>query len=160
MVNVKLITVGKLKERYFREASEEYEKRLGAYCKLEVSEIEPAKLPDDPSDGEVEKALEKEAEKILQKIPQGSFVIPLCIEGKQLSSEKFSELIGKETASGRNTLVFIIGGSYGLSDRVKSAAGFRLSMSEMTFPHRLARVMLAEQLYRAFSLLNNRKYHK
>ena len=157
---IKLITVGKLKEKYFREAAQEYEKRLGAYCRVEICEIEPAKLPDIPSDAEISRALEKEAEKILQKIPAGSFTIPMCIEGRQMSSEKFSELIGKETANGRNTFVFIIGGSYGLSDKVKDAADFKMSMSEMTFPHRLARVMLTEQLYRAFSLLRNGKYHK
>lgn len=157
---IKLITVGKLKEKYFREAAEEYEKRLGAYCRVEICETEPVKLPDSPSGAEIDRALEKEAERILQKIPAGSYVVPMCIEGKQLTSERFSELIGRETAGGRNTLVFIIGGSYGLSDKVKAAADFKMSMSDMTFPHRLARVMLAEQLYRAFSLLHNGKYHK
>ncbi len=157
---IKLITVGKLKEKYFREAAEEYEKRLGAYCKFEVCELEPARLPDDPSDGDIGRALEKEAADIIRKIPQGSFTVPMCIEGRQLTSEGFAKLIGREAAGGRSTFVFIIGGSYGLSDKVKAMADYKLSMSEMTFPHRLARIMLTEQLYRAFSLLNNGKYHK
>ncbi|MBQ9482574.1 MAG: 23S rRNA (pseudouridine(1915)-N(3))-methyltransferase RlmH [Ruminiclostridium sp.] len=157
---IKIITVGKLKEKYFQEAFSEYEKRLGAFCKLIVDETEQEKLPDEPSDKEINKALETEAERILQKIPAGSYVIPLCIEGKQLTSEKFADLIARETANGKNTFVFIIGGSCGLSDRIKQKADFKLSMSEMTFPHRLARVMLAEQLYRAFAIINNRKYHK
>lgn len=157
---IKIITVGKLKEKYFQEAFSEYEKRLGAFCKLIVDETEQEKLPDEPSDKEINKALETEAERILQKIPAGSYIIPLCIEGKQLPSEKFADLIARETANGKSTFVFIIGGSCGLSDRIKQKADFKLSMSEMTFPHRLARVMLAEQLYRAFAIINNRKYHK
>ena len=157
---IKIITVGKLKEKYLQEAFSEYEKRLGAFCRLVVDETEQEQLPDDPSEKEISKALETEAERILAKIPAGSYVIPMCIEGKQLSSGKFSELISREISNGKNTFVFIIGGSCGLSDRVKQKADFRLSMSEMTFPHRLARVMLAEQLYRAFTIMNNRKYHK
>ncbi|MBQ9385251.1 MAG: 23S rRNA (pseudouridine(1915)-N(3))-methyltransferase RlmH [Ruminiclostridium sp.] len=157
---IKLITVGKLKEKYFREAAEEYEKRLGAYCKLEVCELEPARLSDDPSDGDISRALEKESADILRKIPAGSFVVPLCVEGGQLTSEGFAKLIGREAAGGRSTFVFIIGGSYGLSDKVKTRGDLRLGMSEMTFPHRLARIMLTEQLYRAFTLMSNGKYHK
>ncbi len=157
---IKIISVGKLKEKYFREAFGEYEKRLSAFCRLECDEIEQEKLPDDPSEKEIKKALETEADKILQKIPAGSFVIPLCIEGKQRTSEVFSDLIAKKSAEGINTFVFVIGGSFGLSDRVKSAGDIKLSMSEMTFPHRLAKIMLAEQIYRAFAIINNRKYHK
>lgn len=160
MVNVKIIAVGRLKEPYLKEAFDEYAKRLSAFCKLTAEEIEQEKLPDTPSEGEIAKALGTEADKILAKIPAGSCVIPLCIEGKQRSSEGFAELIGRETAAGTGTFVFIIGGSFGLADRVKSAGRIKLSMSEMTFPHRLARIMLAEQLYRAFSILGNRKYHK
>ena len=157
---IKIIAVGKLKEKYLREAFAEYEKRLSGYCRLDVAELEPEKLSDDPSDKDVEKALEREAEKIIPKIPAGSFVIPLCVEGKQKTSEGFAELIEKESSAGKGVFVFIIGGSYGLSDRIKSMADLRLSMSEMTFPHRLARIMLAEQLFRAFAIMNNRKYHK
>ena len=157
---IKIIAVGKLKEKYLKDAFAEYEKRLNGFCRLTVDEIEQEKLSDAPSEKEIAKALDTEAEKILQKIPAGSFVIPLCIEGKQIPSEKFAELISRESAAGAGTFVFIIGGSCGLSDRVKSKADFKLSMSEMTFPHRLARIMLAEQIYRAFSIINNRKYHK
>lgn len=157
---IKIIAVGKLKEKYLQDAFREYEKRLSAFCRLTVDETEQEKLPDEPSEKEIAKALDTEGERILQKIPQGSIVIPLCIEGKQLPSEKFSEYISRETANGANTFVFIIGGSCGLSDKVKNRADLKLSMSEMTFPHRLARIMLAEQLYRAFAIMNNRKYHK
>lgn len=157
---IKIIAVGRLKEKYLKEAFAEYEKRLGAFCRLTVDEIDQEKLSDDPSEKEITRALETEAERILQKIPAGSYVIPMCIEGKQLTSEKFAALISKESAAGAGTFVFVIGGSCGLSDRVKQRADFRLSMSEMTFPHRLARIMLAEQIYRAFSIINNRKYHK
>lgn len=157
---IKIIAVGKLKEKYFREAFAEYEKRLSGYCRLEVFELEPEKLSDDPSEKEIAKALDGEAERIIAKIPAGSFVIPLCVEGKQKKSEEFAELIERESSAGRGVFVFIIGGSYGLSDKVKSMGDIRLGMSEMTFPHRLARIMLAEQLYRAFAIMNNRKYHK
>ena len=160
MVNVKIIAVGKLKEPYFKAAFDEYAKRLSSFCRITAEEIEQERLPDLPSDKEIEKALGTEADKILAKIPPGSCVIPLCIEGKQLGSEDFAGLIGRETDAGTGTFVFIIGGSFGLADRVKTAGKVRLSMSEMTFPHRLARIMLAEQLYRAFSIINNRKYHK
>lgn len=157
---IKIIAVGKLKEPYFREAFSEYEKRLSAFCRLTVEEVAQVKLPDEPTDGEISRALDAEADAILRRIPDGSCVVPLCIEGKQLPSEKFAAFISERTAAGANTFVFIIGGSCGLSDRVKKAADFKMSMSEMTFPHRLARVMLAEQLYRAFAIINNRKYHK
>ena len=146
MVSVKIIAVGRLKEPYFKAAFDEYAKRLSPFCRLTAEEIE--------------KALETEAEKILAKIPSGSCVIPLCIEGKQRTSEGFAELIGSRISAGTGSFVFIIGGSFGLAEKVKSAGSIRLSMSEMTFPHRLARIMLAEQLYRAFSIINNRKYHK
>lgn len=160
MVSVKIIAVGRLKEPYFKAAFDEYAKRLSPFCRLTAEEIEQERLPDSPSDKEIEKALETEAEKILAKIPSGSCVIPLCIEGKQRTSEGFAELIGSRISAGTGSFVFIIGGSFGLAEKVKSAGSIRLSMSEMTFPHRLARIMLAEQLYRAFSIINNRKYHK
>ena len=157
---IKIIAVGRMKEKYFVEAFAEYEKRLSPFCRLETVEIDQEKLPDDPSEKEISKALETEADKILAKIPAGSCVIPMCIEGKQLSSEKLAKYIAERTSLGVNTLTFIIGGSYGLSERVKQKADLKLSMSEMTFPHRLARIMLAEQLYRAAAINNNRKYHK
>lgn len=138
----------------------EYEKRLSAFCKFEVIELEPVRLPENPSDAEISAALETEADKILAKIPQQSAVIALCIEGKQLSSPDLAKKISDLGIGGAGTVIFIIGSSFGLSERVKKAAAIRLSMSEMTFPHQLARVMLAEQVYRAFTIINNRKYHK
>lgn len=160
MVKIKIIALGKLKEKYLSDAMREYEKRLSGFCKLEIAEIEPERLPDDPSPAQIAAALEAEAEKIFAKIPPGSAVTALCIEGRELSSEELSKTVGELCSGGAGTLVFILGSSYGLSERVKNAARLRLSMSKMTFPHQLARVMLAEQLYRAFTLLNHRKYHK
>lgn len=163
MVIIHIIAVGKLKEKYFSEACDEYVKRLsGLGVKLVTDEIEPAYLPEDPSEGEIAKALEAEAAKILKKIPQDCFVVPMCIEGKQLDSEKFAAKLAEvfSPAGGSSSAAFIIGGSHGLSDAVKSRGSLKLSMSAMTFPHRLARVMLAEQIYRAFTIIQNRKYHK
>lgn len=118
------------------------------------------RLPENPSDAEISAALEAEADKLFAKIPPQSAVIALCIEGKQLSSPDLAKKISDLGINGAGTVVFIIGSSFGLSERVKKAAAIRLSMSEMTFPHQLARVMLAEQIYRAFTIINNRKYHK
>lgn len=160
MVKIKIVALGRLKEKYLSEAMREYEKRLSGFCRLEIAELEPERLPDDPSPAQIAAALDAEAERILARIPPGSAATALCIEGKELSSEALSAQIGTLTAEGAGTLVFLLGSSYGLSERVKSAARFRLSLSRMTFPHQLARVMLAEQLYRAFTLLNHRKYHK
>lgn len=160
MLKIKIIALGKLKEKYLSDAMREYEKRLSGFCRLEIAELEPERLPDDPSPAQIAAALETEAEKIFAKIPPGSVASALCIEGKELSSEELSRTLGSLCAEGASSLVFILGSSYGLSERVKNAARFRLSMSKMTFPHQLARVMLAEQLYRAFTLLNHRKYHK
>ncbi len=157
---IKIISVGKLKEKYFKDAFSEYEKRLSAFCKLVCEEVEQERLPEEPSEKEIQKALGAEADNILRKIPHDSFVVPLCIEGKQKTSEEFADMLSRGSASGKNSFTFIIGGSFGLSDKVKNIADLKLSMSEMTFPHRLAKIMLAEQLYRAFSISANRKYHK
>ena len=159
-MDIRIIAVGRLKDKFFTDAFAEYQKRLSPFCKLGVEEIPQEKLPELPSDKETEKALDAEGEKILQKIPPGSFTVPLCIEGKQLTSEQFAKLISDKTNEGVGSLTFIIGGSCGLSEKVKKAGDFKLSMSVMTFPHRLARIMLAEQLYRAFMINSNRKYHK
>ena len=160
MVSVKIIAVGRLKEKFLTQAYEEYEKRLAGFCRLTTEEVEAAYLPDNPSDAEIQKALNAEAEKILRKIPADSFVIPMCVEGKRLSSEGFAERLSGGIAEGKSSFTFMIGGSYGLADEVKKRGDLKLSMSEMTFPHRLARIMLAEQIYRAFTIINNRKYHK
>lgn len=160
MMNVTLLTVGKLKERYLTDGCREYQKRLGAYCKLDLVELPEYRLPDRPSESEIQTGLLKEGETILQRIPSGAIVIPLCIEGKEMSSEEFSSRLGELALAGNSSICFIIGGSYGLSEAVKSQARFALSLSPMTFPHQLARLLFLEQLYRAFSILNHAKYHK
>ena len=160
MVNINIICVGKLKEDYLRNACAEYEKRLGAFCKLKITELTPARLPESPNPAQIEAALGDEAERILSKIAPSDGVFALCIEGKEMSSESFSKEIEKCAVSGFGTLCFIIGGSHGLAPAVKSRAKYRLSMSPMTFPHQLARVMLLEQIYRAFMISSGGKYHK
>ena len=160
MININLICIGKLKEDYLRMACAEYEKRLGAFCKLKITELTPARLPEDPNPSQIKAALDDEAERILAKINPNEAVFPMCIEGKMMPSEKFSQEIESCALSGRGSLCFIIGGSHGLSEKVKSKAKLRLSMSPMTFPHQLARVMLLEQIYRAFMISSGGKYHK
>lgn len=160
MINIKIICIGKLKEDYLRMACAEYEKRLGAFCKLKVIELVPSRLPDNPNDAQIEAALNDESERILAAISPNEAIFALCIEGKELSSEIFSKEIEKCAVSGFGSLCFVIGGSHGLSPTVKSKARYRLSMSPMTFPHQLARVMLLEQIYRAFMISSGGKYHK
>lgn len=152
--------LGKLKEPYLRDAVAEYQKRLQAFCKLQTIELTPYRLPDDPADALISDALEKEAEEIEKHIPQNAFVYALCIEGKTMSSEQFSAQLEQAAVQGSGSVVFVIGSSFGLSERVKRRANVRLSMSPMTFPHQLARVMLLEQLYRAFQIRSGGKYHK
>ncbi len=160
MINIEIICIGKLKEEYLRMACAEYEKRLGAFCKLKITELTPFRLPEEPNPSQIKSALDDEASRILSKIPSGAAVFPMCIEGKTMTSEAFSAEIEKCAVSGTGTLCFIIGGSHGLSETVKQKAKLRLSMSPMTFPHQLARVMLLEQIYRAFMISNGGKYHK
>ena len=160
MLQVKLICVGKMRERFYIEAFEEYRKRLGAYCRFACMEIAEQRLPEDPSEALIRAALEKEAEEILKAVPPDAFLSALCVEGKQMPSEGMAELIAGRENSGKPKLCFVIGGSFGLSERVKNRADLRLSMSKMTFPHHLARVMLAEQLYRGFKIREGSRYHK
>ncbi len=160
MMNVQLIVLGKLKEKYMKDFSSEYEKRLSAYCKLTVTELEPVKLSDNPSQSEIDNALNKETQMIMAKIPKNSYVFSMCIEGKQMSSEELSQKLDDIALSGKSSVVFIIGSSFGLSDEIKRMSDFKFSMSKMTFPHKLARIMLTEQIYRGFSISNNGKYHK
>jgi 23S rRNA (pseudouridine1915-N3)-methyltransferase len=160
MLNITIIAVGKLKEQYLRDASAEYQKRLSAFCKLSIIEIPPEKLSDNPSAKEIENALNNEAKKIIEKIPKGAKVYSMCIEGKQRSSEELSAEIDNLAVEGASNIVFIIGGSFGLSDEVKKLSAFRLSMSKMTFPHQIARIMLLEQIYRAMQISIGTKYHK
>lgn len=161
MLTVNLIVVGKLKESYLRDACAEYVKRLGAFCKLTITELPESKLPDSPSEKEIFTALANEGKSIAAILNgKGCYNITMCIEGKQLSSEKLAEKIGKISVEGKSTLNIVIGSSHGISEDVKKLSDFRLSMSEMTFPHQLARVMVLEQVYRSFQILNGGKYHK
>lgn len=160
MIKITIIAVGGLKEKFLLDAAREYEKRLSRFCKLSVIEIEPAKLPEQPSDAEIESALNTEGEKILAKIPNGAHITALCIEGKQQPSEALADNIASDAAKGVGHRIYIIGGSYGLSDKVKNRANLKMSMSQMTFPHKLARIMLLEQIYRAFMINGGGTYHK
>ena len=160
MINITVIALGKLKEKYMREFSEEYQKRLSAYCKLNIIELAPKQLGDNPSQAEISQALGAEAQLIKAKIPPNSYIFSMCIEGKQMPSEAFSQKISNLALDGKSSLVFIIGSSFGLSDEIKKLSDEKFSMSEMTFPHQMARVMLLEQLYRAFKISSGGKYHK
>ena len=160
MMNIHIIVVGKLKERYLTDGCKEYMKRLSAFCKINIVEVDEYKLPDNPKASEIEICLKKEGESILSKIPKNSAVIPLCIEGKQMSSVKFADSISKLAVDGTSDISFIIGGSYGIWQEIKEKGKIKLSMSEMTFPHQLARLMLLEQIYRAFMIMGGAKYHK
>ena len=160
MTTINLIYVGNIRENYLLAAVAEYEKRLSAYCRLVCTEIKEEKLPDDPSQAQTEAAMKKEGERILAVLPQKSKKIALCVEGKQLSSEEFSSLIKNAENSGFSQISFIIGGAFGLSEKVKKVCDFRLSLSKMTFTHRFARILLLEQIYRAENIAAGGKYHK
>lgn len=160
MIKINIIAIGKLKEKYLIEACKEYLKRLSAYAKVNIIEINEYRCSDNPLKSEIEQVIKKEGDLILSKIPYGSYVIPLCIEGKQLSSEEFSDKIEKAALNGSSEFTFIIGGSFGLSDEVKEKGKLKLSFGKITFPHQLMRIVLLEQIYRAFSIINNSKYHK
>ncbi len=160
MLALRLICVGKLRERFYLDAFAEYEKRLGAYCRFDCVQLAEQRLPDRPSQTEIKAALAKEARDIVKYIPQDACVAAMCVEGEQRSSEELGELIARQEASGRPRLCFVIGGSYGLAEEIKARADLRLSLSRMTFPHHLARVILAEQLYRAFTIKEGGRYHK
>ena len=154
MLKVRLICVGKLKEKFYADAFAEYARRLGAYCKFDCVEIPEQRLGDEPSQKEISSALSKEAVEIERNIPKDSYVIAMCV------GAKLAEKIAALAVSGRAALCFIVGGSFGLSDGIKARADMRLGMSEMTFPHHLARVMLAEQIYRSFKINEGSRYHK
>ena len=160
MLNINIIHTGGFKEKYLKDAAAEYQKRICQYCKFNDIELKEAPLSDSPSDAEIKAALASEEKKILESIRPGSYSIALCVEGAQVSSTELADKISKIALSGRSTINFIIGSSYGLSDGVKATCEFRLSFSKMTFPHQLMRVILEEQIYRAFNIINNGKYHK
>ena len=156
MQKITVLCVGKLKERFYTDAAAEYVKRLSAYCKLTVTEVNEERLPQNPSQAQIDAALEKESQAIRAKLPPSASVIAMCVEGKERSSEDFAKLLSTWEHSPAKHLVFVIGGSYGLDPSIKG----ELSMSPMTFPHHLARVMLLEQLYRAFKIQEGSSYHK
>ena len=159
MISIKFITVGNLKESYLRDAAAEYEKRLGGFCRFESVCLKEEKLPDSPSVSEIDTALKRESERILAAIPRGAYKIAMCVEGKQMSSEELAKRIDliSNTAS---EICFIIGSSHGLDISVKTACDLRLSVSELTFPHQLMRVILLEAVYRALNINKGTKYHK
>ncbi len=160
MLSITVLCVGTVKEKYLTDAIKEYTKRLGAYCRVGVTELKDEHLSDNPSHTEIKQAVEREGARILDAIPRRAYVCALCIEGKPCSSEAFAEKIDTISTDGYSDIVFIIGGSDGLSDAVKQRADWRLSFSPMTFPHQLMRVILCEQLYRAMNILGGGKYHK
>ena len=167
MLSVYLICVGKLKEKFYQEACAEYVKRLSAYCRLTLVELPEEKLPQAPSQGQIDQALareaaalEKESQAIRAKLPPSAVLAALCVEGRMRSSEELAQLVGTWEQSSAKHLVFLIGGSYGLHPSIKAEAQVKLSMSPMTFPHHLARVMLLEQIYRAFKIREGSSYHK
>ena len=160
MLAVTLICVGKMKEPYYIAAFEEYRKRLGAYCRFTLIELPEQRLPEETSEKDVAAALEREADEIEKRIDPRAAVVAMCVEGKALSSPDFARRLSDWQTAGRSRICFIVGGSCGLSERVKRRADLRLSVSPMTFPHHLFRVMLAEQLYRALNIAAGGKYHK
>lgn len=161
MIKINIITVGKLKEKYWRDACAEYAKRLSAFCKLEIIELAESRLSDNPSRKEILNALSNEAKAMLPYCEKKSTAnVAMCIEGKQFPSVELSAKLDSFALQGYGTINFIIGSSFGISDEIKQICRLKLSMSEMTFPHQLARVMLLEQIYRCFQIQKNTKYHK
>lgn len=160
MQKITILCVGKLKEKFYMDAQAEYVKRLGRCCKLELMELPEQRLPEDPSPAQIAQALEIEAAAIREKLPKGGAVVALAIEGKSCSSEALSRRLADYAVAGKTQVTFLIGGSFGLSEDIKRQADFRLSMSPMTFPHHMARIMLLEQIYRAYQIELGTRYHK
>ena len=159
-MKISIVCVGKVKEKFYRDAIDEFSKRLSRYCKLEIIEVADEKTPDQASDTEVKQIKDKEGERILKSIKEDAYVICLCIDGKQLDSEELADKIEKLGVQGTSHICLIIGGSLGLSDNVIKHADYYLSFSKMTFPHQLMRVILLEQIYRAYRIINKEPYHK
>lgn len=160
MFEITLIAIGKLKEKFYLNAAVEYEKRMKGYCQFKILELPEFRLPDNPSPAEIQAGLEKEADLIISKIPKGAWFCTLTPEGKMLSSEALAQKLHDVKISGKSSACFLIGSSFGIARRVKDRADFKLSMSPMTFPHHLARIMVLEQLYRAEAIQAGSKYHK
>lgn len=161
MQNITIIAMGKVQKGFQLDGCNEYIKRLKTMCNLKIVQLEDVQLAEkNLNDTLIQKTLDKEADEIIKNIPKQSYVVSMCIEGKQISSEELAKMFNDKAVEGFSNICFIIGSSHGLSDRVKQLSHFKMSMSKMTFPHQLARVMLLEQTYRAFSILNGSKYHK
>lgn len=159
-MKITLIVVGKIKERYFRDAVQEYTKRLSRYCTLEICEVQDEKTPDGASQALTNAILEKEGERILKKIPEEGYVMTLEIKGKKVDSVAFGNMIEKLGVQGKSHLIFVIGGSLGLHKKVRERADLAVSFSDMTFPHQLMRVILLEQIYRGYRIVKGEPYHK
>ncbi|MBQ8419524.1 MAG: 23S rRNA (pseudouridine(1915)-N(3))-methyltransferase RlmH [Clostridia bacterium] len=159
MLQINILYVGNIKDKFFQDAVSEYEKRLSGFCKLKNIELKEEK-PKDESDTEIALVIKKEGDRLLEAIPPKSYKIALCVEGKQISSEELAERISDIPLSGYSEITFIIGGAFGMDERVKKAADFRLSISKMTFTHRMMRVILIEQIYRALNIASGGHYHK
>ena len=161
MIKINIICIGKIKEKYFTDAIAEYAKRLTAFCKFNIIELSEERIKSNiPNRSQIDEVIFSEGKRIMQKISPSDYVVAMCIEGKSMSSEELSKLIDNASVSGKSTVDFIIGGSYGLDESVKKRADVRLSMSRMTFPHQMARMILSERIYRAFEISSNGKYHK
>lgn len=160
MLKITILSVGKIKEKYIKLGMDEFTKRLSKYCKLEIVELQDEKAPENISEKEMSMIKDKEGEKILSSIKQGSYIIALAIDGKKLSSEKMASEIEKLSVSGVSHIYFVIGGSLGLSDKVITSSNMKISFSDMTFPHQLMRLILLEQIYRCFRINNGEPYHK
>lgn len=159
-MQINIIYVGNIKDKYFSDAVKEYEKRLSAYCKVVNTEIKEAKIPENASAAQINKAIEEEGEKILSVLPQKSYKIALAVEGIMLSSEELAKKIDSSLTGGYSSISFIIGGAFGMSEKVKKSCDMMLSVSRMTFTHRMMRVIILEQIYRAYNILSGGKYHK
>ncbi|MGI6265434.1 MAG: 23S rRNA (pseudouridine(1915)-N(3))-methyltransferase RlmH [Acutalibacteraceae bacterium] len=159
-MRITVLCVGKCKEAYWRDACAEYQKRLGGFCRLQIVEVEEERAPEAPNASQIEAVVAAEGKRLLDKLPAGAYPVALCIEGRPLSSADLAARLEQIGLDGNSHVAFVIGGSWGLSDAVKQAARWRMSMSPMTFPHQLARVMLLEQIYRAFQISGGGKYHK
>lgn len=159
-MNITIYCVGRVKESFFRQAIDEYSKRLSRYCRLQIVEVADEKTPDRAGAALEQQIKKKEGERLLNRIREGTYLIALAIDGKQMDSVRFAQTIGELGVRGRSEIALVIGGSLGLSEEVLSRADLRLSFSELTFPHQLMRVILLEQLYRAYRILSNEPYHK
>lgn len=161
MQNITIIAMGKVQKGFMLDGCNEYIKRLKTLCNLKIIQLDDVQLMEkNLNDTLIQKTLEKESDEIIKNIPKQSYIISMCIEGKQLSSEELAKTFADKAVEGFSNITFIIGSSHGLSDRIKKMSHYKMSMSKMTFPHQLARVMLLEQIYRGFSIINGSKYHK